>query len=416
MNIYFSGIGGIGISALAQFCLNRGDNISGSDIAESVMTRFLAKKGVLINFKQTAENISTNIDLLVYTEAVPVNNPERKRAQELKIPQKSYFEYLGEISRNFRTIAVAGTHGKTTTTGLISAGFLATKVNPTVVVGTVLNLFNGSNFHAGDSEFLIVEACEYRENFRFLNPEIIVLTGIDHDHIDAFPTEESYFLAFEKFIKKAKTVVYHADDENIARVLQNFSGQKIAIQDPAKKLDLKLIGEFNQRNALLAVKLAEVLKLDLKSFTKGLQKFAGAGRRQEFLGEKDGILFYDDYAHHPVEIRELYKGFKEKFRGKKVGMVFEPHQHSRTKELFRDFCQTFANIDKLGIMPIYAARDSIEDKKFTIDNFFRENSEWQKVANFADMQKFLQEFGKNDVVIFCGAGNISDFGRAFLKS
>ncbi len=414
MNIYFSGIGGIGISALAQFCLNRGDDISGSDIAESVMTKYLAKKGVPINFQQTAENIDENIDLLVYTEAIPAKNPERVRARELNIPQKSYFEYLGEISRDFKTIAVAGTHGKTTTTGLISAGFLATEVKPTVVVGTVLDIFGKTNFYSGDSEFFVVEACEYRENFRFLSPEIVVLTGIDHDHIDAFPTEESYFQAFEKFVSKAKIVIYHADDKNIARVLQNFTGQKVAVKN-SPKLDLKLIGEFNQRNAALALKLAEVLQLDLESFTKGLQKFENIGRRQEFLREKDGILFYDDYAHHPQEIQALYQGFKEKFRGKKVGMVFEPHQHSRTKELFNGFCKVFAKIDSLGIMPIYAARDSAEDKKFTIKNFFRENSEWQKVANFSDMREFLQEFSKGDVVIFCGAGNVSEFGRNFLQ-
>ena len=415
MNIYFSGIGGIGISSLAQFCLNRGDNISGSDISETVMTKVLEGKGVKINFQQISVNISGNIDVLVYTEAIPVRNPERVRAKELNIPSYSYFEYLGIISRDLRTIAVAGTHGKTTTTGLIAAGFSKTKIKPTVIVGTVLDMFGGTNFQVGDSEFLVVEACEYRENFRFLSPEIVILTGVDYDHIDAFPTEESYFQAFEKFIENAKIVIYHADDENITKVLQNFSGKKIAVENPAK-LDLKLIGDFNQKNAALTLKLSEVLNLDKKCFTKGLQKFAGIGRRQEFIGEKDGILFYDDYAHHPVEIRELYQGFKNEFPGKKIGMVFEPHQHSRTKELFREFCQEFSKIDSLGIMPIYAARDSEEDKKFTIDNFFCENSDWQKIQNNSDMKKFLQDFGDGDIVIFCGAGNISQFGRDFLKS
>lgn len=415
MNIYFSGIGGIGISALAQFCLNRGGKISGSDIAESVMTKNLAKKNVPIYFKQKADNITSDIDILIYSEAVPKSNPERVRAEELKIPQYSYFEYLGKISRNFKTIAVAGTHGKTTTTGLAASGLIYAKKDPTVVVGTVLQLFSNSNFRAGKSDLFLVEACEYRENFRFLSPEIVILTGIDYDHIDAFPTAADYFQAFTKFVAKAKIVIYHADDENVAKVLQNFTGQKIAVQNTAKKFNLQLIGNFNQRNASLSYALTDILDLNKDDFAKGLQKFQNIARRQEFLGKKDGILYYDDYAHHPVEIKKLYEAFKAEFPAKKIGMVFEPHQHSRTKELFNSFCQEFAKIDVLGIMPIYAARDSAEDQKFTIDNFFQINKDWQKVSTQEEMAKFSRNFDTGDIIIFCGAGNISSFGREFLK-
>ncbi|MBT3348989.1 hypothetical protein HN954_03115 [bacterium] len=420
MKLHFSGIGGIGISALAQLCLARGDEISGSDLAESEIFPVLKKLKIPVALEQTAENISKNLDALIYSEAVPETNPERVRAEELNIPQFSYFEFLGKVAKNFRTIGIAGTHGKTSTTALFATASQFTKLDPTVVVGTILKEFSESNFHAGKSDWLVVEACEYRENFKFLEPEIVILTGIEHDHFDAFPTEESYFSAFENFVKNAKTVIFHAGDENAQKVLENFRGEKLAIPrqiDNSWKYLLKISGQYNYDNATLALAIAHKLDLNLEDFKKGLGEYRGAGRRQEFLGKRNGVNFFDDYAHHPSEISALLRGFREKFPAAKIGIIFEPHQHSRTRELLPEFVESLQIADEIGLFKIYPARDTNEDKKSMPDEKFRAAvSNSVPIDGEKDAEKFLEKFEPGDVVIFCGAGNISAFARKVLKN
>ncbi len=370
----------------------------------------LRKKGIDIILGQTAKNISSDIDVVVYTEAVDSFNAERTEAQKFHIPQYSYFEYLGELSANYHTIAVAGTHGKTTTTGLIASGFQSEKFDATVVVGSTLKELEGSNFHPGTNDYFLVEACEYRENFRFLHPDIVVLTSVDYDHVDAFPTRQSYIDAFKRFCAKAKTVIFHAGDEGVEEVLADYKGEKISVEK-AESLDLNLLGDFNQRNAALALELGKVLKLG-SPFKSGLESFSGAGRRQEFLGEKNGIQIYDDYAHHPAELVALLDGFRQKFPDKKIGLIFEPHQFSRTKMFFEDFKKAFSHADEVGLFPIYEARDSEEDKKFTLSAFCES---YDRVRTGEDVDAFLKKFSSGDVVIFAGAGKISGFARQWMS-
>lgn len=418
MKIHFVGIGGIGISALAQLCLARGDEVSGSDVIETEIFPALCEKNIELFVGQKAENVRKGVDILVYSEAVPLENPERMRAAELGRRQYSYFEYLGKVAENYKVIAVAGTHGKTTTTAMIARALREVDFDPSIIVGTTIKEFGGSNFHLGTDNWLIVEACEYRENFRFLKPDIAILTSVEHDHFDAFPTEESYFSAFEKFVKNAKLVIYHENDLGAEKALKNYKGARLAMPQQSEhswEYLLKVNGQYNYDNASLALALASQLELNPENFKRGLSQYEGAGRRQEFLGEKDGVMIYDDYAHHPSEISALLKGFKNKYPDAKVGIIFEPHQHSRTAALLDEFAEALALADEVGLFPIYPARDTEEDKKEMPNSLFRSSVPNSSVVETQeDAEQFLAKFCAGDIVIFCGAGNISGFVRTLL--
>ena len=418
MKIHFVGIGGIGTSALAQLCLARGDEVSGSDMCETEIFPALRKLSIKLFTDQKAENVADDIDILVYSEAVPLENPERMRAAELGRPQYSYFAYLGKVAENYKVIAVAGTHGKTTTTAMISRALQEVEFDPSVIVGTTLREFDGSNFHLGTDNWLLVEACEYRENFKFLSPEISILTSVEHDHFDAFPTEELYFSAFENFVKNSKMVIYHQYDTGAEKVLDTYKGAKVAVPQQSEhswEYLLRVNGQYNYDNAALALVLADQLELNTEDFKRGLEKYEGAGRRQEFLGERNGVKIYDDYAHHPSEILALLRGFREKFPKVKLGIIFEPHQHSRIAALLGEFVEALELADEVGLFPIYPARDTEEDKKAMPDSEFRAAvSNAVAIDSQKDAEGFLQKFQKGDIVIFCGAGNISAFVREIV--
>ncbi len=429
MDIHFIGIGGIGISALAQFCKNRGDTISGSESQQTGTFELLQNQGIEIKIPQQAKNIPLNCDLVIYTEAIGEDNPERVEALKRNLPIKTYFEFLGEISKDFHTIAVTGTHGKTTTTGLIAAGFKTAHFDATIFVGSKLQELGNANFHAGSNDFLLLEACEYRANFRFLYPEIVILTNAELDHVDFYKNEEHYIETFTEFCAKAKTVIYHKDDKNAQIILKNFTGQKIAVDsnDPSfktSKKKLHLSGEHNRENAILALSCAQLLfekeDAQMNQFKKGLEKFSGAWRRQEFLGEKEinnkKIQVFDDYGHHPTEIIATLQGLREKFPNKKIGLIFEPHQYSRTRKFFDEFLTALAHADFIGIFPIYAARDTQADKQSVcIDNFCEKNPAIQKIETQKDAQLFTQKLNENDILLFMGAGVIDVFAHEFLR-
>ncbi len=415
MKIHFIGIGGIGTSALAQYCLRRGDSVTGSNQGETEIIPKLREQGMKVMIDgQKTDNIPEVCDLVVYSEAISEENPERQEATKRKITQKSYFESLGEISKDFRTIAVAGTHGKTTTSGMIAAGSLAADFSATFFVGSTLKEFGGSNFHSGTNEYAVIEACEYRENFRFLHPEIIVLTNVEWDHPDYYQTEEQYLKAFQSFLAKAKTVIFHEEDVMATKLLQTLSVEKIPVKRTS--LDLSVSGDHNQANAALAMQLAKYLELDLENFKQGLEQFTGAGRRQEYLGEKNGVNIFDDYAHHPTEVRATIQAMREKFPESKIVVIFEPHQFSRTRVFLDEFVEALNTADEVGLFPIYEARDSQEDKAtVSIESLQEKIAGSVSVKTKEEADQFLQKFEKGDAVVFMGAGRISGFVREFLE-
>ncbi len=439
MKIYFVGIGGIGISGLAQLCLSFGDEISGSNQGRTKMFDVLESKNIKVYDFHDEKFLEKDVDLLVYVQGVPENNPERKKAFDLKIPQKTYFEYLGELSHKFKTIAVAGTHGKTTTTGLIASGLIRSGIKFTALVGSTLKEFGDNNFYESDSNFeegslLLVEACEYRNNFEFLAPETVILTNVELDHIDFYKSESHYFETFESFCEKSKKVIFHDFDKNSEKVLKNFSGEKIKVHFENYNFEkLSLSGIHNRQNAGLALALGENIFKNIKNlsggnlddflekYNKGILEFGGAGRRQEFLGEviieDKKINVFDDYGHHPTEIEVTLQSFREKFPTQNIGLIFEPHQYSRTKEFFEDFLKSFESADFMGIFPIYEARDTEEDKKaISRKDFVAKNKNISLIDSQKDILSFVENLKSGDVLLFMGAGNISAFAHEFMKN
>lgn len=419
MKLHFVGIGGIGTSGLAQLCQSRGDEISGSNLGSNPIFEMLQAEGFGNLYDvHDAYNLPTDADLLIYSEAIPENNPERERAKDLGIREKSYFEFLGEISHQYTTIAVAGTHGKTTTTGLIATGFKNCDFDATVLVGSTLDTLDGKNFKDGSNKFLLIEACEYRENFKFLKPDILLITNLEWDHADYFKREEDYISAFARLAANSKNVLYHQHDEATEKMLETVSTNKISIppQSPNSwEAILNIWGSANQQNATLALAVAYFLELNTDTFKEGLAHYHGAGRRQEFLGKHQSVEVYDDYGHHPTEIRATLEAFRAQFPASKIGLIYEPHQYSRTAQFFAEFAQAFRLADYCGLFPIYEARDTAADKAaVSLTDFTADNPKLDLISNIEEAQKFTQKLENGDILLFMGAGEISQFAREFV--
>jgi len=373
MRIHMIGIGGIGMSALAQLYLRDGHTVSGSDREVSPTTELLETKGVHVSIPQKSENVPVRpfgrpdaggADLVVYSDAVWEDNPERIRAKELGLRQISYFEALGEVSQGKYTIAVTGTHGKTTTTALLAKVLKDTGKEPTAIIGSLVSEF-GSNFVAGESDLFVVEACEYRDHVLKLTPSILVLTNVEWDHTDWFPSLASLQEMFGKAaaaLPQNGVLVTNPNDPNIAPIVAEA---KCRVVDYTKEEvpELQLIGEFNRANARAAkaaVKslhpyMGEIAEMDID---RSLASFKGTWRRFEKKGEtKEGAFVYDDYAHHPTAIAATLKAAREKFPDKKIIVAFHPHLYTRTRDLMEEFAASFSEADEVLIAPIYFARE-----------------------------------------------------------
>lgn len=363
------GIGGIGMSALAQLLKHQGKTVSGSDREESPTTALLAEKGIQVWIGHDQCNILADTELLIYSDAVPADNKERVRAHEMKIKQTSYFEALGAVSASMRTIAVSGTHGKTTTTGMLASILKHAGKKPTAIVGSIVRDF-GSNFlpssakaTVGEAGLFVVEACEYRDHLLELSPEILVITNIELDHTDFFPSLsalQNTFRAAVERVPKNGVIVTVPSDPNIAPIL---SRTKASVVDYTKEKvpKLSLIGEFNAMNARAAkaaskAALPEILE---SAIDEALTNFKGSWRRFEYKGETpNGALVYDDYAHHPTAVAKTIEAARERFPDKRIVVAFHPHLFSRTKSFLKEFAGALAKADHALIAPIYAARET----------------------------------------------------------
>ncbi len=399
------------MSALARFFLSEDLEVIGSDNNNSDLIEELKKEGVKIFLEQKKGNITQDIDLFVYSEAIPENNPERTNALKYKIPQKSYFQALGDVSKEYKTVAIAGTHGKSTTTAM--AG-LAIK-NSTVFVGTKIFEWNNKNFRKDKSDLLIVEACEYRNSFLNLDPYVAIITSLEPEHLDFFKTKENYFASFKKFIKKAKILIADFSDPAIKKISKNFAGKKINSADFISHVPkLKIPGEHNIQNASRVLALCDFLGINLNKTQKYLSEFKGTWRRME----KKAKNVYDDYAHHPTEIRATLKALRNKYPDKKIWCVFQPHQYSRTIAFFDEFAKSFNDADYVFIPNIYKVRDSEEDvKKITAKDLVKKiGKKAQYTENFENTVKILKEkVDPNDILITMGAGPINEVAEEFLK-
>jgi UDP-N-acetylmuramate--alanine ligase len=409
--IHFIGIGGIGMSALAQYFKDQGATVAGTDRAESPVTELLEKKGIKVIIGQKAENVPADAAVVVYSDAVPEDNPERARAKELTILQKSYFAMLGDVSKEKRTIAVAGTHGKTTTTGMLAKILNDVGESPTAIIGSIVKDF-GSNYVNGTSDLFVVEACEYRDHVLELSPEMLVITNIEWDHTDWFPSLAKMQETFRKAIAKVPAhgaIVTDPSNPNIAPLL---AGAKARVVDYTKEpaYQLRLPGEFNQMNARAAAAAARVVRPDLteEAVARSLATFQGTWRRFEYKGKSEqGAEVYDDYAHHPTAVKKTLEALRAKVKGNII-VAFHPHLYSRTKDLLDEFATAFTNADKVIIAPIYAARE-VDDGSISsgiLAERIRATGTDAVALGFDAIEKELEDVPQGDTIITMGAGDI----------
>lgn len=433
--VHFVGIGGIGISAIARMMLLEGKEVSGSDRELSSITGELSKLGAKIYDKHDHANIASGTDLIVYSIAVLEDNPELKAARSFPIPLMSYPEILGLISENKYTIAVSGTHGKTTTTAMIARVFIEAQKDPTVIVGSFLKETNpsrvsgqGSNFIAGKSEYFIVEACEYRRSFLNLSPKIIVITNIDNDHLDYYGDLSGVVKAFREFAQKLTVddfLVCNASDKNIKQILSNLVCKVVDYseisEDLLSKLRLKVPGKHNIENSKAVLTVSDIVGIDNDVAVYALNDFSGTWRRFEYKGKTpSGTLVYDDYGHHPTEIKATLQGAREMFSNKKITVVFQPHLYSRTKLLLEDFAKSFGDADEVIIAPIYAAREKPDlsiSSEILAEKIILKKDKALALKDFDEIKEHLAEsLKKDDVLLTMGAGDIFKVGEALLLS
>ncbi len=412
-NVYFIGIGGIGMSAIARMFFLEGKNVTGSDLAQSMVTGELEKFGINIFYKQSSENISVDIDMVVYTPAITEKNPELMRARELGIPTLSYPETLGIISKEKYTIAVSGTHGKTTTTAMIAKVMIDAGLDPTVIVGSFLK-DQKSNFIAGKSKYLVVEACEYKRSFLNLHPNILVITNIDEDHLDYYKDINDIQSAFREFalrLSKEDHVVCFPEDKNVGDVVSDLNCivDKCSLDEFSK--NITLAGEHNKKNAQTVLAVSKILGIDLSQALKSINSFAGTWRRFEYKGKtKNGSVVYDDYAHHPTEVRATLSMAREMFPDKKIHVVFQPHLYSRTKAHLDDFAQALSVASSVFVLPIYAAREALDSSissEMLVEKMNSYNGGNAVFMNSKeDVLTAVSDFGEKDVLITMGAGDV----------
>ncbi|HVW82848.1 MAG TPA: Mur ligase domain-containing protein [Candidatus Paceibacterota bacterium] len=419
--VYFIGIGGIGMSALAQYLKDRGDSVEGSDREASPVTAMLEEKGIGVKIGQRAENVPEGAALVIYSDAVPEENPERARAKELGIPQLSYFAMLGEVSAGMRTVAVAGTHGKTTTTGMLAAILKAAGAAPTAIIGSIVRDFS-SNYLPGAGELFVVEACEYRDHLLELSPEILVITNLEWDHTDWFSSLEALSQTFAKAMRKVPergAILTDPSHPNIAPLLEGLAVKVIDYtKEPA--FELKLPGEFNQMNARAAAAAARVALpgITTEAIADALANFHGTWRRFEYKGKTArGVEVYDDYAHHPTAIKETLRALRAKTRGK-VYVAFHPHLYSRTRDLLDGFARAFGDADEVLVAPIYAAREADDGSisSEVLAEHIRAEGVRARAASFEEIERALSvEPQEGDAIISMGAGDIYKVADALIK-
>ena len=446
--VHFIGIGGISMSGLAEILLEEGFHISGSDAKESALTDALEKKGARIYYGQRASNISDSTDVVVYTAAIHPDNPEFARAKELGIPMLTRAELLGQIMRNYDTpIAVAGTHGKTTTTSMLSHILLKGDCDPTISVGGILPAIGG-NIRVGQSYTFLTEACEYTNSFLSFFPKISIILNMDADHLDFFKDIDDIRRSFRRFAELLPadgTLIINADTPEYQSITEGLSCQVITygLENNADytasditydefghasfnvrykgsdlgRCSLKVPGSHNVSNALSAVAAGRLLNLPWEVIAEGLLSFTGTDRRFQYKGTVGGVTIIDDYAHHPTEIEATLKAAAN-YPHRKVWCVFQPHTYTRTKALLPEFAQALTLADHVVLADIYAARetDTLGISSEDLADRIRElGTPCEYFPTFDEIENFLLEnCTQGDLLITMGAGDVVNIGEQLL--
>ncbi len=448
-NIYMVGIGGISMSGIAEILVKWGYNVSGSDWAKSDQTEWLEKNGVKVNIGQVAENISNDIDLVVYTAAIKEDNPELVKARELNIPIVERGMFLGELTKLFKdTIGIAGTHGKTTTTSMVACSFLEANLDPSIQVGAVLSNIDG-NYRVGHSDYFIIEACEYCESYLNFKQRSAIVLNIDNDHLDYFGNIENIQKSFEKYVSHLPAdgfLVINVDDMRCYALRNHTKATVITVgsgynanwhyenldfddegcasydvyhdREKVQRIKLNVTGVHNVMNSLCCIALCDAYGIDVSIVAKALAKFNGASRRLEFKGMFNGAKVYDDYGHHPTEIMATVRGIKNK-KFNESWVVFEAHTYSRLVEHLKDFAKALVNFDHIIIMDIYAAREvntfniHEEDLMNELKNLGKDSVH---ISDYDEIVKYLGDnVQKDDIILTLGAGNVTKIATLLTK-
>ena len=448
LHIHFIGIGGISMSGLAEILLGEDFVISGSDSKSSPLTQALEKKGATIYYGQRATNITDDVDVVVYTAAIHPDNPEFACAKEKGLPMLTRAELLGQIMRNYDTpVAISGTHGKTTTTSMVSHILLAGDCDPTISVGGILPAIGG-NIRVGNSETFVTEACEYTNSFLSFFPKISIILNMDADHLDFFKDLDDIRHSFRLFAQKldekglliinrdiknyeeicgglpCKVVTFgHSaeSDYSAAEITYDaFARPAFTVMEQGKKagtITLGVPGEHNVYNALAAIAAAKALAIPDEAIAEGLLHFTGTDRRFEKKGELNGITIIDDYAHHPQEIAATLSAAKN-YPHKKLWCVFQPHTYTRTKAFLDEFAQALSAADEVILADIYAARETdtlgVSSKQIA-DELKAKGCDAYYFPSFEEIENFcLTHCQKGDVLITMGAGDVVNIGETLL--
>lgn len=448
IHVHFIGIGGISMSGLAEILHKEGFPVSGSDARRSKLTQQLESEGIRIFYSQKSSNLSPDIDLIVYTAAIREDNPEFIAANELQIPMLSRAQLLGQIMDHYsRSIAVSGTHGKTSTTSMISQILLEADTDPTITVGGILPAI-GSNLRVGSSDVFITEACEYTNSFLNFRPKYSLILNIEAEHLDFFKDIQDIRNSFHLFAQNTQpsgATIINGEIPHFQELTSGLPQQIITYGfDPAFdfyakditfnekgccsfyamhhgqelfQITLNVPGVHNASNALSAIALAVTMKLPSEAIRQGLTKFSGAERRFQYKGETNGITIIDDYAHHPTEIRATLTAAKH-YPHKRLVLVFQPHTYSRIKSFLKDFVDALSLADIIILADIYAAREQNTfdiSSKDILDLLKQQKKECYYLPSFDEIEKFLLKNCMNgDLLITMGAGNIVEIGESLL--
>lgn len=449
-SIYFIGIGGISMSGLAEVLNKDGKKISGSDQTLSPITKKLEELGITIYEGHHAENITENLELVVYTAAIKADNPEYQRAIELNIPMIDRAQLLGMIMDRYPiSLGVAGTHGKTTTTSMLSYIMLEAELDPTISVGAILKGIDG-NFRIGHSDYFITEACEYSNSFLQFHPNINVVLNIEEDHLDFFKDIHEIRKSFKHYLENTKPgglIVLNDSIEAIDELLSEVNCSYVTVgkqktstysyENPVfdslghgsfdllhegifvDRIHLNVTGYHNIENALAAIASSLFMKLSLDTIKQGLLKFGGADRRFEIKGVTNGVTVIDDYAHHPTEIKTTLEAVKH-IDHNALWLVFQPHTYTRTKSLFNEFVDALKDVDHLIITDIYAAREIDPGdihSKMLVESLSKFGKEIVYIADFENICAYLKAHCiPNDMLITMGAGNVNSIGTMMLST
>lgn len=448
-NLHFTGIGGISMSALAEIMISRGFTVTGSDSHESKITDHLESLGAKIFYNQVAGNISSDIDVLIYTAAIKQDNPELVKAKELGIPLLTRAEFLGQIMLNYpMAIGVSGTHGKTTTTSMLSQIMLEGNTDPTILVGGIMPAIHG-NTRVGHSDKLITEACEYTNSFLSFKPNMAIILNVAADHLDFFKDLDDIRHSFRKFAELVPDdgfLVINSDIDNLEYFTDGLKCKVITVgSDPAKSdysatniefdqfakgsydlvvngeksfhVALNVTGEHNIYNSLAAIAAAHTMGISDENINTGLTQYGGTDRRFQYKGKVGDVTIIDDYAHHPDEITATIKTAKH-YPHKKMWVVFQPHTYSRTKSLLPEFGKALKEADAVVLADIYAAREkdtlgvSSLDVKKEIEKY---GTEVHYYPSFSEIENFLLEScSPGDLLITMGAGDVVKIGEHLL--